>query len=101
MKKVTLIENCFGPDILIDDQSVFNFEFDNRNPEDIEKLQNDILLELSNLKSKLGIGHWYQITEIIINLSEDYKFDTNNSKEITSCEQCGNWNHKHVYIKNK
>ena len=32
MKKIELSENCFGVDVLIDDESLFTHEFDNRKP---------------------------------------------------------------------
>ena len=34
MKKIRLSENCFGPDVEIDDESLFIHEYDNRNYND-------------------------------------------------------------------
>ena len=50
MNKITLIENCFGPDVEIDDESLFIHEYDNRNPDMISDLQDQLIDKLKSLK---------------------------------------------------
>ena len=99
MKKITLIENCFGPDVVIDDESLFMHEYDNRSPEIINSLQDSLIDELKSLKSKIGMNDWYQIAELVTRISDVYEYDVENSIDSESCDQCGNWNHNHVFNK--
>ena len=42
MKKIELVEDCFGPDVRVNGESLFIHEYDNRNVEDIQKLKEEI-----------------------------------------------------------
>lgn len=99
MKKIRLSENCFGPDVEIDDESLFIHEYDNRNPEIISELQDQLIDKLKSLKNNLGMSDWTEITMMVINSGDEFEYDVDNSKEYEPCDQCGNWNHNHIYIK--
>jgi hypothetical protein len=100
MKKIVLSENCFGLDVEINGESLFIHEYDNRNPEIVSNLQDDLINKLKLLKDKLSISDWYEIAQLIVNNNNDeYDYDVENSKEYKHCDQCGNWNHNYIYIK--
>jgi hypothetical protein len=100
MKKIVLSENCFGLDVEINGESLFIQEQDNRNPEMVSNLQDDLINKLKLLKDKLSISDWYEIAQLIVNNNNDeYDYDVENSKEYNHCDQCGNWNHNYIYIK--
>jgi hypothetical protein len=99
MKKIRLSENCFGPDVEIDDESLFIHEYDNRNPEMISDLQDQLIDKLKSLKNNLGMSDWAEIAMMVINGGDEFEYDVDNSKEYEPCDQCGNWNHNHIYIK--
>jgi len=99
MKKIEISESCFGLDVVIDDESLFIHEYDNRNPEMIGDLQDDLIDKLKTLKGGMGMNDWSMIAEIIVKLSGDYEYDTEESNEGDSCNQCGNYNWKYVYKK--
>ena len=99
MKKIRLSENCFGPDVEIDDESLFIHEYDNRNPEIISDLQDQLIDKLKSLKNNLGMSDWTEIAMMVINGGDEFEYDVDNSKEYEPCDQCGNWNHNHIYIK--
>jgi len=99
VKKITLSENCFGVDVYVDDESLFIHEYDNRNPEMISDLQDKLLDKLKSLKHKLGMNDWTDIANIIINKGDEFEYDAENSRDYEPCDQCGNWNHNHTYIK--
>ena len=99
MKKIILKENCFGPDVEIDGESLFIHEYDNRNPKVIEDIQDNLITKLHELKGSIGIDDWTIIAEIIVKLSDDFEYNVEESDEGNSCDQCGNYNHKYVYNK--
>lgn len=91
------MENCFGPDVIIDGESLFIHEYDNRDPKLIESIQDNLISKLHELKGGMGMNDWTTIVEIIVNLSGDFEYNIEESDEGTSCDQCGNWNHRYVY----
>jgi hypothetical protein len=97
MKKIILRENCFGPDVEIDGESLFIHEYDNRDPKLVETIQDELILKLQELKSGMGMDDWTVIAEIIVKLSGDFEYNVEESDEGNSCDQCGNWNHRYVY----
>lgn len=99
MKKIILRENCFGPDVEIDGESLFIHEYDNRDPKVVETIQDELILKLQELKSEMGMDDWTVISEIIVKLSDDFEYNVEESDSVISCDQCGNWNHKYVYNK--
>jgi hypothetical protein len=99
MKEIILKENCFGPDVEIDGESLFIHEYDNRNPKVIEDIQDNLITKLHELKGSIGIDDWTIIAEIIVKLSDDFEYNVEESDEGNSCDQCGNYNHKYVYNK--
>jgi hypothetical protein len=102
MNKITLSENCFGVDVEIDDQSLFIHEYDNRNPEMINELQDKLIDNLRSIKNKLSMNDWVEIVQLVVNYGDEFEYDVENSMDYQSCDQCGNWNHNHIYIrKNK
>jgi hypothetical protein len=99
MEEIILRENCFGPDIVINGESLFIHEYDNRDPKIIEDLQHRLISKLQELKGGMGMNDWTTIAEIVVSLSGEYEYDEENSIDYSSCDQCGNWNHKKVYKK--
>jgi hypothetical protein len=98
MKEIILTENCFGPDVIIDGQTVFDYMFDNRDPKEVEKIHKDIVSKLFDLRDKMTTGDWYKIVKMIIDKSNDYKYNTDQSEEMVLCPDCMSKNHKYVYI---
>jgi hypothetical protein len=99
MEEIILSENCFGPDVVINGESLFIHEYDNRDPKIIEDLQHRLISKLQELKGGMGMNDWTTIAEIVVSLSGEYEYDEENSIDYSSCDQCGNWNHKKVYKK--
>jgi|LauGreDrversion4_2_1035121.scaffolds.fasta_scaffold431777_2 hypothetical protein len=99
MEEIILSENCFGPDVVINGESLFIHEYDNRDPKIIEDLQNNLISKLQELKVGMGMNDWTTIAEIVVSLCGEYEYDEENSIDYSSCDQCGNWNHKKVYKK--
>jgi len=99
MKEIILKENCFGPDVEIDGESLFIHEYDNRDPKVIEDIQDNLITKLHELKGSIGMNDWTIIAEIIVKLSDDFEYNVEESDEGNSCDQCGNYNHKYVYNK--
>jgi hypothetical protein len=99
MKEIILKENCFGPDVEIDGESLFIHEYDNRDPKVIEDIQDNLITKLHELKGNIGMDDWTIIAEIIVKLSGDFEYNVEESDEGNSCDQCGNYNHKYVYNK--
>ena len=93
MKKIRLSENCFGPDVEIDDESLFIHEYDNRNPEMISDLQDQLIDKLKSLKNNLGMSDWTEIAMMVINGGDEFEYDVDNSKEYEPCDlgrcKCG------------
>jgi hypothetical protein len=48
MKEIILNENCFGPDVEIDGESLFIHEYDNRDPKLIEGLQDKLISKFAS-----------------------------------------------------
>ena len=99
MKKITLSENCFGVDVEIDDQSLFIHEYDNRNPEMINDLQDNVIDKLRSIKNKLSMNDWAEIVQLVVNYGDEFEKDIENSMDYQPCDQCGNWNHNYIYLK--
>jgi hypothetical protein len=98
MKKFAISENCFGPDVEVNDESLFSHEYDNRDPKTISELKTQVLEILKENQEKLDISDWTSILEIISEKDERYERDEENST-TSSCNQCGNWNYTYTYIK--
>jgi len=97
MKELILLENCFGPDVIVDGESLFIHEYDNRDPKVIEDIQDNLITKLHELKGGMGMNDWTVIAEIIVKLSGNFEYNVEESDEGNSCNQCGNWNHRYVY----
>lgn len=98
MKKFVISENCFGPDVEVNDESLFSHEYDNRDPKMLSDLKTQVLEVLKENQEKLDISDWTSILEIISEKDERYERDEENST-TSSCNQCGNWNYTYTYIK--
>jgi hypothetical protein len=101
VKEIIISENCFGPDVLIDQESLFVHKYENRDLKKIDNIKKILIKELNELRNDLTINDWTKILEIIIDKPNKYEYDVDNSTEIKNCEQCGNWNHKYVFKKIK
>ena len=78
--KIILSENCFGPDVEIDDESLFIHEYDNRNPEIISDLQDQLIDKLKSLKNNLSMSDWTEIAMMVINSCDEFEYDVENSQ---------------------
>ena len=65
----------------------------------ISDLQDQLIDKLKSLKNNLGMSDWTEIAMMVINGGDEFEYDVDNSKEYEPCDQCGNWNHNHIYIK--
>ena len=101
MKEIRLSENCFGPDVEIDGESLFIHEYDNRSPEMVSDLQDQLIDKLRLIKNNLSMSSWTEIAMIVINSGDEFEYDVENSMDYKSCDQCGNLNHNHIYNKKK
>lgn len=98
MEEIILSENCFGLDVEVDGESLFMHEYDNRDPEFIRSLRLKLINRLLELENQLDMDDLTLICDIIIN-KDGYEMDYDNSKFAESCDQCGNYNHTHIYTK--
>lgn len=96
--RIDISEGCFGPNVSIDGESLFKHEYDKRTDEEVDILQQILLDELSKIKSSLDMSDWSQIAEILASRGV-FEYDEN-SDDGSSCDQCGNYNWHHIYIKN-
>ena len=99
MKEIRLSENCFGPDVEIYGESLFIHEYDNISPEMVSDLQDQLIDKLRLIKNNLSMSSWTEIAMIVINSGDEFEYDVENSKDYEPCDQCGNWNHNHKFIK--
>lgn len=96
--KLEILEGCFGPDVRIDGESLFKHEYDQRTNEDVDNLQQKLIDEISKVKFNLDMGDWAQIAQILAKRSNLFQDVEGESSEY-SCDQCGNYNWRCVYIK--
>jgi hypothetical protein len=101
MNKITLSENCFGVDVEIDDESLFTHEYEKRTPEYVSDLQDKMIDYLKVIKNKLSMNDWGEIAQMIIDKGDEFEYDVENSMDYQPCDQCGNWNHNHIYNRKK
>jgi hypothetical protein len=47
------------------------------------------------------MNDWTEIVQMIINHGDEFEYDVENSMDYEPCDQCGNWNHNHIYNKKK
>ena len=99
MKKIEINEGCFGHDVLINDESLFTHEFDNRSPEIVSGLQTSLILKLNEIKDSLGMMDWVAIAEIITSRSNEYEMNNEESKDYDKCDQCGEYGYSLIYYK--
>jgi len=98
MKKIELIENYFGTDVKIDNESLFFHEYDKRDPKIVDELKKQILTKMSEIYTKFDMDEWHSIMEIIISNSHEYQFDHENSKG-SFCRSCDDYDKNYIYIK--
>ena len=94
--KLVLIEGCFGPDVVINDESIFDHENDTRSEEHIRNLKLLLLSELISNVDNLNISNFRELGEILVSIDSNFEQDETESYSDT-CDQCGNWNWKTVY----
>lgn len=95
--KIEIIESCYGPDVRVDNDSLFKSEYDKRDDIEVSKLKDSLISELSSLKDHLDMMDWRYISEIIVSRGK-YKYIESDSYQ-DSCGQCGNYNTKETYQK--
>jgi len=98
INKIKLSEGCYGPDIEINDESLFIHEYDKRSEEDVRNLKISLINELLKVVDNINIDDLKYIGEIITIISDDFEFIEENSHE-SKCDQCGNWNYQSTYMK--
>jgi hypothetical protein len=99
MKEIILSENCFGVDVEIDGESLFTHEYDNRSPELVDNLKLNVISKLFEIRHKLSPKDWTDICNVILNNTDEYGYNVDNSLNVSSCGQCGNYNYRDIYIK--
>ena len=99
MKKIEISEACLGHDVLVDGESLFTHEYDNRSPENINNLKSTFILKLDEIKDKLDIMDWVAIAEIITSRSDEFEMNDDESKDYDKCDECGNYGYSLVYNK--
>lgn len=95
--KIEISEGCFGPDVTVDNESLFKHEYDTRTDEEMEVIQSKVLQELSDIKGNLDMSDWSAIANIIASRG-NFEYQENESTN-TDCDQCGNYNYREVYNK--
>lgn len=98
INKITLSEGCFGPDIEINEESLFHSEYDKRTEEEIREYKIALINELFKVVDKINIIDLRTLGEIVTINSDEYEFIEELSDE-SSCDQCGNWNYYNTFIK--
>lgn len=98
INKIELSEHCFGSDISINEESLFIHEYDTRSEEYIREYKIALINELLKIVDNINITDLRYIGEIITINSNEFEFDDEQSHE-DSCDQCGNYNYKQVFIK--
>lgn len=97
--KIEISEGCYGPDVSIDNNSLFKGEYDSRSDEEVSNLQETLLKEISQIKGSLDMRDWMEIANILVSRGrfvpkgEDYYQST--------CDQCGNYNYSETFQKVK
>ena len=99
MRKIEINEGCFGHDVLINDESLFTHEYDNRSPELISGLQSSLILKLDEIKDRLDMMDWVAIAEIIASRSNEYEMNDEESKDYDKCDQCDGYGYSLIYNK--
>lgn len=97
--KIEISEGCFGPDVMVDGESLFKHEYDTRTDEEMSGIQDKVLQELSCIKGNLDMADWSAIANIITYRGK-FELDESNSYE-SNCDQCGNWNYRNTFNKTK
>lgn len=100
MKEIVISEGCFGPDISINNESLFIHEYDSRPEEYVYQLKLILVTELIKNVNNLSIYDLISIGEMIVNNSNEWELCEDNSNENT-CDQCGNWNYTNTFKKIK
>lgn len=95
--KIDIIEGCFGPDVRIDEESLFQHEYDKRSDGDIRELRVKLIDEISSIIDNLDMNDLSQIADIVVSRS-NYEYLESQSHEGT-CDQCDNYNYKRSYKK--
>ena len=90
--KIEIIEHCFGPDVRVDNVSLFDDGI--LQQEEVFSAQEKLLNELSKIKDKLDMRDWTSIADILV--CRNTKFEIEDSNE-SNCDQCGNNNYRTTY----
>jgi len=91
-------EGCFGPNVSVNDESLFRSEYDQRTDEELENLQQILLDEISKIKSNLDMNDWLQISQILVSRSDKFTCIESECYQ-DNCDQCGNYNWGETYVK--
>jgi hypothetical protein len=98
INKIELSEGCYGPDVEINGESLFLHEYDKRTEEEVREYKIAFINELLKVVDNINMIDLKYIGEIITINSDSFEYIEEESSENT-CDQCGNWNYKQVYIK--
>ena len=103
MKKIDnieLSEGCYGPDIMINGESLFIHEYDNRTEEEVREYKILLIKELLEIVDIINMNDLRFIGEIITFNNNKYELIEEEASEYI-CNQCGNWNYKQIFVKNE
>lgn len=96
--KISLSESCYGPNVSIDGESLFQDEYDNRSDDDIKLLRMKLILELSNVVNNLDMADLKTIAEIMVSRNSNFEFIEEEYSQ-TDCDQCGSYNTREAYVR--
>ena len=99
MKKIEIIDHCFGKTCFVDGIELF-VDVETNSSEthvsQIKEKQNEVLENFILLKDKFSEYDWCNILELITQYDDSFTYDHENSKS-DSCETCGDWNSNSIY----
>ena len=100
METIEIGEECYGPFIIIDGESVQLSEYDERGEDYIKQLKLKIIMELQKNIDKIPIYELLTISEIVVTHSDGWEHQEEESKRDT-CHQCGTHIYNDIYRKIK
>lgn len=100
MVRIEIGETCIGCDVVVDGESIFPSEYDERSEEHIRQLKLKLINELPSVVDQISSYDLQQIANIIVINGYDWEYDTENSSK-SICNQCGNYNINEIYNKIK
>lgn len=100
METIEVVETCLGFNVIVDGESIFLSEYDERSEEHIRQLKLKLISELPGVVDQISSYDLQQIANIIVINGYNWEYDTEKSSK-SICDQCSNYNFNEVYNKIK